>query len=604
MSAPTGRARELTVTVRGGGPEGHGLGESGFLLVLEAGTSRLVPLPAAGELAVTLGRGPEAQVRLASPAVSRSHARIEVRGGEPWVVDLGNHNGILLNGERITAPQRLRSGDSLGLCDVTVLYYGPAAPRRVRPLHPDLGFLRDRLDEELERAARWLRSLALLVIEAPARAVLDAEQVAGALAGLLSLSDVAALDGPQRLLVLRPDCDEAAAAPLAERLLAAITPSVPGARAGYAVYPGDGPRADVLLVAARAAAAQAAPAQVLAAGAAISTLRIGDKEILIADPAMLHLYALIRRLAPSELSVLIYGETGSGKELAAMALHALSPRSKERLLSLNCAALPESLAESELFGHERGAFSGAVASKPGLLESAPGGTVFLDEIGELPLAVQAKLLRVLETRKLMRVGDTRERPFSARIIAATNRNLDEEIARGRFRQDLYFRISPAVLHLPPLRARPRELPLLARSFLREARALAGLPAAVLSPAALERLMAYLWPGNVRELKGAMDYASAIAQEDLIEPVHLPEPVQQAARPAAPSDESSPTVAEMARVLLRLPLGDRFAAIDEALLAEALTLAAGNKSAAARLLGVHRKVIERRMARQGARDPAE
>ena len=164
---------------------------------------------------------------------------------------------------------------------------------------------------------------------------------------------------------------------------------------------------------------------------------------------MLRLYSLLERLAASDLPVLIHGETGTGKELAAQVLHARSPRRDKRLVSINCAALPESLAESELFGHERGAFSGAVATKVGLLEAAHGGTVFFDEVGELPASLQAKLLRVLETKRLLRVGDTRERPVDLRIVAATNRRLEEEVSRGRFRQDLYFRLASAVVVLPP-----------------------------------------------------------------------------------------------------------------------------------------------------------
>jgi len=200
----------------------------------------------------------------------------------------------------------------------------------------------------------------------------------------------------------------------------------------------------------------------------VRTIEVGDRSVVIADPAMARMYQLLERLAVSELPVLVCGETGTGKEVAAGALHQFSHRSERPLVSLNCAAIQENLVESELFGYERGAFSGAIAAKPGLLEVASGGTVFLDEIGDLPAAVQAKLLRVIETKRVLRLGDVRERTIDIRVIAATNRDLVKDVVAGRFRRDLYFRLSGATLWLPPLRDRPRELPILAEMFLHDA----------------------------------------------------------------------------------------------------------------------------------------
>jgi hypothetical protein len=198
------------------------------------------------------------------------------------------------------------------------------------------------------------------------------------------------------------------------------------------------------------------------------TLDVGERAITVADPIMLHTYAQIRRLAQSPLSVMIVGETGTGKDLAASALHAWSRRSPGPYVSINCAALPEALAESELFGYERGAFSSADRDKAGLLESASGGTAFLDEIGDLPAAIQPKLLRALEGQMIMRLGSVRARAIDVRIVTATNRDLDDAVKKKLFREDLYYRLSAAVIYLPPLRARPRELPLLAKRFLDEA----------------------------------------------------------------------------------------------------------------------------------------
>ncbi|MES1204951.1 MAG: sigma 54-interacting transcriptional regulator [Pseudomonadota bacterium] len=241
--------------------------------------------------------------------------------------------------------------------------------------------------------------------------------------------------------------------------------------------------------------AQAPPPQVLI---------LGDRTALVADPAMAHVYTQLARLAPTDLSVLIMGETGAGKELAARALRLWSKRSNRPLVSINCAALPPELAESELFGYERGAFSGAVGAKQGLLEAADGGTVLLDEIGDLPPAVQAKLLRVIETRCLTRLGSVHEHAIDVRVIAATHRDLEEGVRKGWFRADLYYRLGVAIVRIPPLRLRRRELPLLARTFVDDACRMLGRGPLGLAEDALACLLAHDWPGNVRELKNLID----------------------------------------------------------------------------------------------------
>jgi DNA-binding NtrC family response regulator len=243
-------------------------------------------------------------------------------------------------------------------------------------------------------------------------------------------------------------------------------------------------------------------------------LSVGERKLLIAEPLMRHVFAQLRRLAESHLAVLVVGETGTGKDLAAEAIHAWSSRAAHPFISVNCAALPEPLAESELFGHDRGAFSGATSDKAGLFESAGGGTLFLDEIGELPRSVQPKLLRVLESRRVTRLGAVRERAIDVRIVTATNRDLADEVRAGRFRQDLYYRLGAAVVQLPPLRRRPLEIPLLAKRFLERARAELRRPPVTLSSGALARLAAHRWPGNVRELKNLMEYLAALSDGDV------------------------------------------------------------------------------------------
>jgi DNA-binding NtrC family response regulator len=326
-------------------------------------------------------------------------------------------------------------------------------------------------------------------------------------------------------------------------------------------------------------------------------LELGDRAVVIADPAMVRLYELIRRLARSQLPVLITGETGTGKEIAAALVHHGSPRASGPLVRLSSATLPETLVESELFGYEKGAFTGATAAKPGLLEAASGGTVFLDEVGELPLAVQAKLLRALEARSITRLGDLRERAVDFRLVAATNRDLDEEVRAGRFRQDLYFRLSAATVVLPPLRDRPREVPLLARTFLAEACTRAGRSAVELSPASLQALSGYAWPGNVRELRHAMEYAVATAPAVMvIEPWHLPARVTGAASggvaaaPAPASEQGGPPRFR--------PVGEELRELEKRRMAEALAAADGVRVRAAELIGMPLRTFVQKLKQYG------
>jgi two-component system response regulator AtoC len=326
-------------------------------------------------------------------------------------------------------------------------------------------------------------------------------------------------------------------------------------------------------------------------GAALENdvLRLPGGEYVVRDTATHELHARLRRLARSDLTVVLMGETGSGKEVAAEAVHAWSHRSHRTFLAINCAALPESLIESELFGFQRGAFSGATSAKEGLLESAAGGTVLLDEIGELPLTVQAKLLRVLETRAVVRLGSVQPRALDVRIVAATNRDLRAEVAAQRFRADLFFRLSGAVVHVPPLRARPLDIPVLARRFLHDACAALGRPTPRLEDQALSRLGAHHWPGNVRELKHMMICLAAthetetIAAEQLSFQVGPPAeatPPPELAPPPAPAPARTPAPPHPFR-----SLGEAVLAFERHYIGEALRATGGHKTRAARLLKV-------------------
>jgi DNA-binding NtrC family response regulator len=319
--------------------------------------------------------------------------------------------------------------------------------------------------------------------------------------------------------------------------------------------------------------------------------RLGASSLVVVrDPAMVALHRLAERVAAGRISVLLLGETGSGKEVLAEVIHANSPRRDKPLLSLNCAAFSESLLESELFGHEKGAFSGAIQAKPGLLEAASGGTVFLDEVGEMPASLQTKLLRVLCERKVLRVGSVKPRAIDVRFVSATNRDLEEEVRRGTFREDLFFRLNGISMTIPPLRERPSEIEPLALFFLHSAARDAGLKAAPgISPAALDRLRQYGWPGNVRQLCNVMERALILCEggsEILVE--HLP--LEQMARtvPGAPSRPTASPVVALAETGLHVPQDERQRVI------VALERSGGNQTQAAKLLGICRTTLVLRM----------
>jgi transcriptional regulator with GAF, ATPase, and Fis domain len=291
--------------------------------------------------------------------------------------------------------------------------------------------------------------------------------------------------------------------------------------------------------------------------------------------------------------VLVLGETGAGKDVIAAMLHELSTRAAKAFFALNCATLPEALLESELFGYERGAFTGASMSKPGLLEATDGGTVFLDEIGDLPLALQAKLLRVIESHEVTRLGALKPRTVDVRFVAATNRDLARDVSTGRFRQDLYYRLNGVTLTVPPLRERPTDIEPLARLFLDAARARFETGDVHFSPAALAALAAHDWPGNVRELKSTVERAALLARSRVIEPNDL----------GLPSGDASPaaSAASIARVTQVSELSSSLDSERERIV-RTLQECGGNQSRAATMLGVSRRTLVRRISELGLPRP--
>jgi len=350
---------------------------------------------------------------------------------------------------------------------------------------------------------------------------------------------------------------------------------------------------------------------------ALSTHPPGEGPAVLLDPEMKRAYEIALRAAQSGISVLITGETGSGKEVFAETIHQRSSRRGRPLLRLNCAALSESLLESQLFGHERGAFTGANQTKAGLLESTDGGTVFLDEIGEMPLSIQAKLLRVLEERSVLRVGATKPRPIDVRFVWATNRDLRVEVQAGRFRNDLYYRIAGVEFSIPPLRRRPLEIEPLARLFLYRFCERSGLPMPELTESALRAMHAYSWPGNVRELKNIMERAPFLCENGVVTAAQIPLPPQPPLN-EIDADEFPPEEQDRTQVFapLRVPQFSEERALAEPLssvprseplpgidseeerqrVLRALEQCGGNQTRAAKLLGVSRRTLINRVER--------
>ncbi|MCM0755266.1 sigma 54-interacting transcriptional regulator [Desulfovibrio aminophilus] len=309
----------------------------------------------------------------------------------------------------------------------------------------------------------------------------------------------------------------------------------------------------------------------------------GFQGLIGRSPAMRRVYEILERAAQSDAPVIILGESGTGKELAARAIHALGPRRDGPFVQINCAAFNDALLESEIFGHVKGAFTGAYRHRTGRFEEADGGDVFLDEVGDVPPAIQVKLLRVLETKKFERVGDNRPLSLDARIITATNQDLPELVANKRFRQDFFYRINVLPIQLPPLRERREDIPLLVEHFIRRLNRSSGHAVSGLTPEALDRLARHSWPGNVRELKSALEYAFVVCDKGLIGPEHLPQQIAQGAAACPPPADVLP---------------DAGAPREKAELIEALRRTGGNKSAAARLLGVNRLTVQNRMRKYG------
>jgi two-component system, NtrC family, response regulator AtoC len=548
-----------------------------FLIILyRERESRVLELAEGKEIVV--GRGDEVELAIEDSKISRRHARLWREGNKVFMEDLGSTNGTRVNGVTVQGPHRLGPGDEVGVGAATLVMSSltlTAGPHRILTD----GELEERLEAEADRAKRYRRPLSLVMLRLDGRL----ENVRGDLAAMASVlrqMDVLASYGPREYAILLPEADARASQEVSSRLVAAVGQRSKSKLAvGAATLPIDAQSAGMLVEIARERLRGARGDQLPSPPRA----RPAERVIVSESRGMAQAMSLARRVASVSTTVLILGETGSGKQVIAEEIHRSSPRAKGPFVHVNCGAIPPSLVESELFGHERGAFTGADARRSGYLETASGGTLFLDEIGELPDVVQPKFLHFLESQAFCRVGGVRPITADVRIVAATNRDLEAEMKGGRFREDLYFRLSPFVVHVPPLRERPEDILPLARLFCTEFADAMGQQVPTLSEGAEEALAQHSWPGNIRQLRNAIERAVVLCEGRLIEEAHLPERVVAESDPAPPQQG---------------PLEQKLTGLEQKTIEAMLHECGGNQSEAARRLGISRRSLIYRMKKLG------
>jgi two-component system response regulator AtoC len=545
------------------------------LLIYHRAGADVVPLAVGAPLVI--GREPPADVVIADRNLSRQHARFLVDGGALTVEDLGSTNGTRVRGELVERAS-LRLGEPVALGTVVVSAHAHT------PLEPELQALdsHDRFSAALGQAFAEARHfgepVSILMLRSAAED--HVSQWCQRVRGALRPVDRAALYSGDTVEVLLPRMASAQALGHARAVVASLGPKNPALLAGVATFPESATTPERLLERCLAALLEATPAApVKQPGDAAYSIVAGPADgPVIASAAMRALFEAAERVASSTLPVLIHGETGTGKEVLARAIHAAGARRGKPLVCVNCGAIPMQLVPSALFGHIQGAFTGADRPSPGVFGAADGGTVLLDEIGELPLAAQAALLRVLESGRMARVGSPDEVPVDVRVLAATHRDLEVMCDEGRFRRDLLYRLNAVTLAIPPLHERPEEIPALVERFLHDAARAAGRPMKALGPDAMRALGRYRWPGNLRELKNAIERAVVIAG-DTIGVEDLPHRVAPAAALAAPAPAQSEGDDPA------LDLRSRTRRFETWAIVEAIRAEDGNKTQAARRLQI-------------------
>jgi two-component system, NtrC family, response regulator AtoC len=552
----------------------------------------VVPLAKAG--AITIGRTEAADIVVADDSLSRRHARLLWADEGVWLEDLGSTNGTYVGGAKVSRVL-IAPGDEIALGSVVAALHLVDPNRPVQAIVPEEAF-EQWLREALVRSRAQERPLALLMVRELGQRQGHLGRWLPRVRAQLRGHEHVGLYGPGWLVIGAEGVDYEAA----ERLAQAITAprdGVPALGCAVASAPHAAAVFDELLGVVRELSDMASEQQPVRSA---RDERPADVDAAFAQapvvesPVMRELYDTVRRVAGSNASVLICGETGVGKELVARAIHAGSSRVGKPLLTINCGALPATLAESVLFGHERGSFTGADRRRVGAFEQASGGTVFLDEIAELPHSAQAALLRAIDMQRIMRVGSTQEIRVDVRLIAASNRDLDLLAAEGGFRPDLLFRLNTVTLRVPPLRERLEEIEPLAEHFLSLAQRAGSARGLTFDLAALRKLRGYGWPGNVRELRNAVERAVILA-----------------AGPAIGADDmrlQSEVSSRRATPTLRVPvspadgkLKDRVRAYEAELIIDALKQHGWNQTETARALNMPVRTLAHKIQLYGLKD---
>ncbi|MFH1486806.1 MAG: sigma 54-interacting transcriptional regulator, partial [Chloroflexota bacterium] len=546
-----------------------------FLIILyHEQKSRVLELADGEE--IIIGRGDEVGLTIADSKISNQHTKMWREGHKIFVEDLGSTNGTQVNGITVQAAHRIGPGDEVSIGSATLMVSSLALTVGHHRILTD-GEFEERLDAEVDRAKRYRRPLSLIMLRLAGHALSVRKHLA-AIASVLRQMDVLASYGPREYAILLPEADAKSGEGVVRRLT--LPPDSKDKLAvGLVTLPMDAQSTGMLVEIARerlrSARGESSP---------VRSREKPAKRIIVAESrSMIQAMTLAHRVASLRTTVLILGETGSGKQIVAEEIHQSSPRAKGPFIHVNCAAIPLPLMESELFGHERGAFTGADSRHSGFVEVASGGSLFLDEIGELPDTAQPKLLHFLESQTFTRVGGVTPIQADVRIIAATNRDLEVERKNGRFREDLYFRLSAFVVHMPPLRERPDDILPLASLFCTEFAAAMGQQVPTFSEGALDALRHYTWPGNIRQLRNAIERAMVLSDDSRIEEAHLPERVLV--------DPSQAT---------KGPLEQKLTRLEQKTIEDMLHECGGNQSETARRLGISRRSLIYRMKKLGLR----
>jgi DNA-binding NtrC family response regulator/pSer/pThr/pTyr-binding forkhead associated (FHA) protein len=575
---------------------------STVLVVYHRNGAQAVPLQPGAP--VVVGRGPPADLIVPDRSLSRRHAQFTLEEGTLTVQDLGSTNGTRVRGERVPRAA-IRPGELVYLGSVVASAHVQATDEMALDVVDSHDRFVAALDREVVRAKHFGEPFTVMLLRAASTGE-DEAHVSGWLRRVreqLRPVDVVALYSDDTVEVLLPRTDSAQAREQAESLIRTVAQSAVEATCGVATCPSSvGASAEALVESCRRALETASADGPVQLASAEGSFELVDAErsgliaehVVVRSAEMRELFETADRVAATTIPVLLLGETGSGKEVLARAIHENGPRADQPMVCVNCGAIPSQLVESTLFGHVRGAFTGADQASKGVFGAADGGTLLLDEIGELPSSAQVALLRVLESGRLTRVGSAEEIAVDVRVIAATNSDLDAMCEQGKFRRDLLYRINTMTLAIPPLRERVEEIAPMAEYFLEQGARQANRRLEGIDDASLAALERYRWPGNVRELRNVVERAAVIARGSRIELEDLPERVRAGSRASAETGENDGGVEAGGEIDLKTSVR-RYEA---KLIVDALRAAGGNQTHAAQRLSLPLRTLVHKLKTLG------